>query len=214
MFALIHNNKIQVGPRTWVYSFFREYLEENELDFSILPRVTPTGSTEPVIGIGWKILPVTIATPGYDSTYEQLEGPFYTIGESLITGTYNVLPTSLEHSKSVLRQKVTDHRYYGENKGTQFTFADNQTVTIYTNREDRGTYLQAYQLLPDGASIVFKFQGGIFRSVTKQELLSIVMTGVEWIQSAFEWEAAKIEEIDACVTAGELKLVQLTNPAW
>jgi hypothetical protein len=81
--------------------------------------------------------------------------------------------------------------------GVPFTFADGTNVTLYTTREDRNIYLQAYQIMEPGQSIVFKFEGAVFKSVTKDELGMIVATGAAHIQAAFDWEAQKYNEIDA-----------------
>lgn len=212
MYALIHNNQIQVGPRQWLYSMFKDYMDEEELDSSALPRQAPT---EPIITDTWKLLPVEpIAIPSYDPLFEQLAGPYLTIGETSVTGNFDVASVSLEFSKGKMKEIVTANRYIGENQGTTFTFADGQTVNIYTNREDRGTYLQAYQIVAEGSSISFKFPGAVFRTVTKAELGQIVDTGAAWIQAAFDWETTKYAAIDAAQTVEELKAIELQNPAW
>lgn len=212
MFALIHNNQIEVGPRQWLYSMFKEYLDDEGLDASALPRLAPT---EPIKTDTWQLLPVEpIATPSYNALFEQLAGPFLTIGENSVTGYFDVVPVTVEFSKNKMKEIVTNNRYIGENQGTTFTFSDGQTVGIYTNREDRAIYLQAYQILAEGSTMTFKFPNAVFRAVTKSELGQIVDTGAAWIQAAFDWEEAKYAEIDAAQTIEELKTIELQNPAW
>ncbi len=212
MYALIHNNQIQVGPRTWSYSFFKDYLEEEGLDYGALTRTAP--EDKKIITDDWKIIPVTqIDQPGYDSPFEQLAGPYWAIEEEFITGSYNVVPNTLEMAKGIQKEKVTNNRYQVETGGCPFTFADGTEVKLYTTREDRSVYIEALQIMPDGTSILFKFAGSIFKSVSKEELNNIVQTGATHIQAAFVWESEKHSEIDACVDMGELRLVEIKHPS-
>jgi hypothetical protein len=66
--------------------------------------------------------------------------------------------------------------------------------------------------MSDDQSIVFKFEGSVFKSVTRDELGMIVATGAAHIQAAFDWESQLYSEIDDCTTIEELKLVDLTYP--
>ena len=212
MYALIHNDKIQVGPRTWSYSFFKSYLEEEGLDYSALTRTAPEDNK--IITDDWKIIPVTqIIEPGYDSPFEQLAGPYWDIQEEFITGTYDVVPNSLGMAQGIQKDKVTTTRYQIEIGGCPFTFADGTEVNLYTTREDRSVYIEALQILPDDESILFKFAGSIFKLVSKEELNNIVMTGAAHIQAAFVWESEKHTEIDACVDMDELRLVEIRHPS-
>jgi hypothetical protein len=211
MYALIQNNQIKVGPRDWRYYFFKQYLDSNNLDSSQLPISEP--SDRKVITADWKIIPVTqLDTPEYNQNFEQLAGPFWTIFDEYITGYYTVADLPLESAKNKLKEKVTNTRYIVEVGGCQFTFSDDTEVTLYTTREDRSVYLQAYQIMEPGQSIVFKFEGAVFKSVTREELGTIVATGAAHIQAAFDWEAQKYSELDACETLDDLKLVDINYP--
>jgi len=211
MYALIQDNQIKVGPRDWRYYFFKQYIDSNGLDSSSLPINEP--SDRKVITAEWKIIPVTqLDTPSYDPLFEQLAGPFWAVNDEYITGYYTVVDLSVDSSKSKLKEIVTDTRYKVEVGGCPFTFPDGTEVTLYTTREDRGVYLQAYQIMSDGQSIVFKFEGAVFKSVTRDELGMIVATGAQHIQAAFNWESQLYAEIDACETIEQLKLVDLTYP--
>lgn len=211
MYALIQNNEIKVGPRDWRYYFFKQYLDSNDLDSSQLPISEP--SDRKVITEQWKIIPVTqLDIPETEQYFQQLAGPYWTVYDEYITGYYDVAPVPVEAAKNTLKQIVTDNRYKAEVGGCLFTFADGTEVTLYTTREDRNVYLQAFQILTEGQSIVFKFEGSIFRSVTKDELGLIVATGAAHIQAAFDWEAQKYAEIDQCETIEQLKLVNIKYP--
>lgn len=210
MYAIVINNKVEIGPRDWNYSIFAKQLKEKELPYDELPKAKPKTS---IITDNWKLLPINIINkPTHDAIYEQLEGPTYTIKEDGIDLSYKVVPETLAVAKSKLSTKVTEDRYKVEVNGIGFTFADATEVTLYTTREDRNTYLDALLTVPDGINVKFKFKDGIFKEVTKAELQQIVNTIMTHIQSAFEWEATKLVEIDNCLTLEELKQLDLVHP--
>ncbi len=208
MYALIQNNQIKVGPRDWRYYFFKQYLDTNNLDSSSLPINEP--KDKKVITSDWKIIPVTeLDIPSYEQPFEQLAGPYWTLYDEYITGSYTVVDCPIDSIKNKLKETITNNRYNVEIGGCPFTFPDGTQVTLYTTREDRNVYLQAYQIMTEGQSIVFKFEGAVFKSVTKDELGMIVATGAAHIQTAFDWESQKYAEIDACNTIEELRAVNL-----
>ena len=211
MYALIQNNQIKVGPRDWRYYFFKQYLDTNNLDASTLPISEP--ADKKVITPDWKIIPVTMLDiPQYNQLFEQLAGPYWEVYDDYITGSYSIADLPVDSSKNKLKEVVTETRYNAEVGGCPFTFADGTSVTLYTSREDRSVYLQAYQIMSEDQTIVFKFAGAVFKSVTKAELGLIVTAGAAHIQSVFDWEAQKYTEIDACNTIEELRLINITYP--
>jgi hypothetical protein len=212
MYALIHNNQIQVGPRQWNYTFFKDYLDEEGLDATALTKRPPDDNK--IITDEWKIIPVTdIQYAELDEPFEQPAGPYWTIHEEYITGVYLAVPNTVGMVQSKLKETVTNNRYAVEIGGCPFTFSDGTEVTLYTSREDRGVYLQAFQIMPDDGSIMFKFPNAVFKSVTKAELGLIVEAGAAHIQEAFTWEANVYDQIDACTTLEELKLIDVKHPS-
>jgi hypothetical protein len=212
MYALVHNNRIEVGPRTWNRSFFLDYLQEENLDFRDLPRNQQFVS---VITDEWKLLPVTeVEYPDLDGIYEQLVGPFWTIHEDHITGLYTKTDSDLNGVKGYLKNTVAANRYSVETGKLEYTFSDGQVVELYTEREERMIYLNTLQALPDGMTVPFKFKNGIFRTgVTKQELQEIVNLGMMHIASTFEWESNKVLEIENASTKEELKVIEIKHPS-
>jgi hypothetical protein len=210
-YALVRNNQIQVGPRSWNRGFFLDYLEEENLDFKLIPRKE---QTEPVITDEWKLLPVTeVEFPELDGIYEQFVGPFWTIHEDHITGLYTKTDSELNGVKGALKNTVAANRYLVETGKLEYTFSDGQVVELYTEREERMIYLNTLQALPDGMTVPFKFKNGIFRTgVTKQQLQEIVNLGMMHIASTFEWESGKVTEIENATTKEELKAIELKHP--
>jgi len=211
-YALVHNNRIEVGPRTWNYYFFLEYLKENNLSLEQLPRSTPT---EAVITNNWKVLPVShvVFPENLNSIYEELVGPFWTIHENYITGLYNRKDKEISTIQAELKNAIASNRYIVETGKLEYTFRDGETVEIYTEREERMIYLNTLSILSDGETVPFKFKRGKFRtSVTKIELAEIVNLGMTHIRNAFEWEATKVRKIDSLSTVEDLKTIEVRHP--
>lgn len=209
LLALIHENSIKVGPRDWHYWIFRRYLEENDLSYSELPLTF----TEAIINENWKLLPVTeLVTPECNFLFEQYEGPFWTMHDTYVTGYYNVVSLPIEGIKSQLKSKIALDRYNYEVDGIDVSFPDGTTVEAYTNREDRGIYLDTYLIMSDTDTFDFKFKNDVFKTVSKAELYLIITAGVQHIKAAFQWETQKNAEINNAQTVDDLKLIDITCP--
>lgn len=209
MYALIYNNKIEVGPRDWSYWIFRNYLTENNLDFSELPYIF----SEPIITENWKILPITqLDLPERDPLFEDYAGPYWTVYDTYITGYCDKVNIPVHIIQGNMKNIVAANRYEVEIAGIEYTFTDNTTVEIYTSREDRSVYLDALIVMGDTDTIDFKFKNGIFKTVTKSDLQAIVTLGSQHIKNVFAWEAAKIQEITDTQTFDALKLIELKHP--
>lgn len=210
MFALVQNDKIVFGPRTWSYSMFKTYFDDNNIDASALSREAPSSV---IVTDTWKILPVTQLTePSYNPLYEQLAGPYYTINADNITGYYDVVNKSPDMIKGHLKELVTANRYTYE-VGDVTLDLGGTDCTLFTSREDRTTYLDALMLIPDDVTTYnFKFKNGAFKAVNKAMLQLIVFTVTTRIQSAFDWESEKHAAIEACTTVEELQAIETRHP--
>lgn len=208
MYALVINNSIQVGPRDWSYGMFRNYLETNNLDFSLLPF----RYVEPIIAEAWKIIPVTeLIKPEHNPLFEEFAGPYWTIYDNYITGYYDKIDRPLHFIKGDMKNQIAANRYNVEISGITYTFADNTTVGLYTEREERNVYLDALLVMGDEDTIDFKFKNGVFKTVNKLELQAIVAAGSLHIKNAFAWESTKTIEIDNATTLDELKSIELRH---
>lgn len=209
MYALIHNNQMEVGPRQWLWSAFKDYLDDNDLDSTSLPRKSPT---EPIITNEWKILPVAYPDdPGHTYPFETLAGPFWTIGETLVTGVWNVIDiTDINVAKGYFKGIVTNNRYAVEVGGFK-TNIQGIEVSIDTSRDGRQIYLDTYLAMNNTETINWKFAES-WIEVTKADMGQIVSKGKEHIQNCFTWEKDKWAEIDACTTRSEFESVELRHP--
>lgn len=211
LYALIYNNKIMVGPRSWNYSFFKRFLDDNTLDSTNLPISDPGAE---FVGVNYQIVPVELQSePTYTPPFEQLAGPYLTINSNSVVGYYTVANCNIDSIKSALMQTVVSNRYTVEVMGCNYTFPDGNTVTLSTDRINRNMYLQASQLIPDSTTqILYKFSNNYFRLVTKSDMANVSLAVASWVQSSFDWEANVSSQISAANTVSELTTITTTNP--
>ena len=208
MYALIYNNQIVVGPRDWNYNMFKQWFDDNGVSMDGFPRQNPNSS---IISSSWKLLPVTITEPSYDSLLFQLAGPYLSINDTDVTGHFNVVEKPLDSIRNVIKEMVTNNRYLVEIIGKTVKLSDNSEVMAYTSRGDRTMYLDALTLSTDESIYNFKFMDGKFKSVNKSDLQLIVAAVSSHVQMSFDWESSKHHELDLCTTPSQLVAVDIEH---
>lgn len=213
MFLLLENEFVILGPMEWRPNFFASsILDEYELEVS-LPKTN--NERLPIqINETFRILPVSdIGIEGnYNPRTQFLSGPFYHFFSDRAEMYHVPMDKPLDYFKGELKAEVADSRWRYENKGFMLSIQD-QDVYIYTTKEDRTTYLQAYQLGVNNVN--WKFREG-FLNLSSEDLGRIVVAGASYIQDVFNWEASKVESIDGCQTLEELELIETfsSDPDW
>lgn len=213
MYALIHNGNIVVGPRDYQRYFFSRYLLDNGInEANLLP---PAKNDRVVIeGTGWQLKPVDMVPASFNEMTEQPVGPTNTIEADRVLSVYGVTDLPLDVAKSKAKAIVAKNRYDVEVGGMTQT-VQSQEVKVYTDRENRNTYVQAMQLMTENAVITWKFplSGDVWLNLTKPDLVGIVGTIMAHVQGAYSWESTKGQEIDACTTKAQLEAVELRHPS-
>jgi hypothetical protein len=198
-YVLIHDNSVRYGPRPYLQGLFEAVAE----DLVGVPVAMPATLEEgvSVLPNSLSLLPVKqdAVAPEYNPDLYQLSGPFYSVDLDGVNASYTVVPLPLEQAKGKLLAKVAAMRYEMEVRGTTCTI-QGQQVNLLTNREDRNLYLQAYQLLSDQATQAWKFLPATWITLTKTDLGLVVQTIFTYVQTQYDWEKAKVEEINAVTT--------------
>ena len=142
---------------------------------------------------------------------QRLIGPKYNFFETYAEMYYDVADKPIDDIKRELKQIIAANRYKYEVAGITVNI-QNQDIKIFTNREDRGLYLQAFQLGKD--NINWKF-GDVFLTLSNNDLSSIVQSIADHVQACFDWEATKNAEIDSA-TFEQLDSINLKsdNTIW
>jgi len=227
MYILIHNNTIQVGPRSWIAQAFKDYLLESEDEILIqeaqnIPRTEPTALLS---GTNWKILPARIiSSPELDPLFEQLAGPYWTIHEDHVTGVYEKVDARLEDSKGALRNIVTSTRQQMEEYGFLYPYNGNY-IRFATDIKSR-TALQVgipglwkvkivsseslTELQEDNKPFTASREDTHWLDMTQLLLDEFKTHTQQHIHNCFQYEATLWDTINAKETLNELKNLNLS----
>ena len=202
--ALIHNNSLELGPFGMNVHYINQELEELEVEervspesFSSLPIHFSDGLTH--------LVPIERIIPENNPKYHNVENFTWEIVEedgvpTKVLLTYPITDKTLEEVKALRKQEVAPYRKEKEN--TTITLTINDTVVeVVTSREER--VLLASKLSASPGPHNFKFSN-TWLEITTEELQYIVSEVDKVVQEAFDWELAKLQEIDACETIDEV----------
>lgn len=208
-----NENFVILGPMNWRPTYFKNcLLDDLEIEFNV--PLSNDSQSMIVVNENVSIMPVTNlgVTQEYDPKIQFPQGPYYNFYETYAEMYYIPENKNIDIVKSELKSQVSANRYNYEIKGVTTTI-QSQEVYIWTNREDRALYLQAYQL---GANNVgWKF-GDTFLTLTNAELGQIVSACMGHVQAVFDWEGSIVALIDAATTLSELSVIstESDDPAW
>ena len=206
-YALVDNDSIKVGPRTYHPAFFKKYLDRQNIVFELPDRYDSVDTIQ--ISDTVKIVKVMDPDiPEYDSLTEQLAGPYWDVLVEPITGTYSVADQTIESMRSNAKEIVASNRYNNEIAGVDVDI-NGTTVHVSTARDDRHIWIQAMLLMDDVTPQAFKFDNNIWLNLLKADIQTIINAIMAKVQSAFDWESGKVAEIDAATTKAEIQAIDL-----
>ena len=210
--ALIHNNSLELGPMGFNVRMINSELEDLEVE----ERISPQSYTDLPIHFSdnlTHLLPLERNTPPYDPKYYNLgnfDWEIVTENDIPIKVVLNhpIVEKTLEEVKTLRKQEVAPYRRKKEN--TIITLTVNETaVEVSTSRDER--LLLASKLAASPGPHNYKFYN-TWLEITTQELQFIVSEIDKVVQAAFDWELAKLQEIDACVSIDDVYDVVIREP--
>mgnify|MGYP001552579531 CR=1 FL=1 len=211
MYALIHNDRVIIGPKEWNKAFFEFKLKQKKIDFKFISR-KPV-ETLPLIlnDQNTRIVPATVVREPINDMIQGYRGPLWEIEQDSATATYEILTQPLESAKNNYKKLLADERYIKEIAGTTTTVQDTE-VSLDTSRDGRAVYTQKYVLMEDTNTINWKFVEG-WLELTKTELGDIIKAVEAYIQSTFDWEKDLSDQIDAETVVEDLvKYEEIIRP--
>jgi hypothetical protein len=208
MYVLVHKERVLVGPRDWNRPMFEGALQKLKLE-TLLPRRDPQ-ELPIVIDEDTYITNASITIPSHNERIETYHGPYWNFeNKDLAVGTYEIKYKTLGSIRELLTNEAANERYRREVAGTKTTIQDLE-VTLDTSRDGRNIFLQKYTLMGEDDVVNWKFPEG-WLTLTKEELGQVVLVGATYIQSAFDWEKEKVEEIEAAETVEELDAIVIVE---
>jgi hypothetical protein len=204
--ALIHNNSLELGPMGFNVKYINADLEDLEVE----ERISPQSYTDLPIHFSdglTHLLPIEKVVPEHDPKYHNIGNFTWEIIEDIeddipikVIFTYPIVDKTLEEVKVIRKQEVSPYRKEKEN--TIITLDVNgNSVQVSTSREERVLLASKLSAAPDSHN--FKFLSG-WLEVSTENLQYIVSEIDKVVQAAFDWELAKLQEIDACETIDEV----------
>ena len=208
MFVIVFNNNVILGPMRWNrFRFENEILEECEVSATLPDRNDNLDAV--AVNQDIKILPVVgTPEPQFNPKIQFLNGPFWQFTATQAISSYVPEYKPLEAAKNQLKELVTAERYKKEVAGVKVT-VQGVDVTVETDRDTRNVFVQKFMLMGDNDTVNWKFPE-TWLNLTKSDLGLIVASGAGYIQSQFDWELNKFNEIDVCTTLTQLDQVELT----
>lgn len=207
MYALVNGQELRLGPIAFNYRMINDELEELEVDFRVTSndhQSVPLSITEDI-----KILPARYENPEHDSKFEYLSNLTHEITETEVIFRHDKVSKSLYQIKDEYKAGVKPERQRRENTTITVTIQDTE-LTVSTSRESRLEFIS--KLFGNDGPYNFKFDSGVWLEITKADLEYIISQIDAKVQEAFDWELAKLAEIDACETGEEVYVVEITPP--
>lgn len=207
MYALINGQELLLGPVAFNYRMINDELEELEVDFRVTSnsyQSVPISITEDI-----KILPARNDIPEYDPRFQTASQSSHTITDSEVVFTYTVSDKPLEQVKDEYKAGVAPERWNKENTTVTVTI-NGKEITVSTSRDNRLSIVS--KLLSGDGPYNFKFNDGVWEEISKTDLQTILTEIDNVVQAAFDWELAKLAEIDACVDGAAVYAVVIVPP--
>jgi hypothetical protein len=212
MYALVNGQELLLGPISFNYRMINSVLEEElEVDY----RVTSQSyqSVPIIITEDIKILPTRDDNPEYDPRFESLSNITYEITETEVIFRHTKLEKPLEQIKDEYKQSVKPERQNKENQYITVS-VQNTELTLLTSREQRTQLINKLTSLAETDTVLYKFNDNTWINVSKSDLEYVIKQIDLKVQEAFDWEYAKLQEIDSCQTWQEVYNVEISSPPY
>jgi hypothetical protein len=206
MYALVNGEELLLGPISFNTRMINSVLEEElEVNFRVTSQdyqSVPISFTEDI-----KIFPARNDIPAYDPRFQSASQTSHTITNTEVVFSYTVSDKSLEQIKNERKAEVAPERWNKENTTVTVTLYNKQ-ITVSTSRENRLALVS--KVVSDGGVHNYKFDDGTWVEILKTDLVIILNEIDNVVQAAFDWEFAKLAEIDACVDGEEVYAVVIS----
>ncbi len=208
LYTLLHNNTVVTGPRDWSPKYF-EYFLKSECNINASVPETPIDESL-ILSSTVRIVPTYFDdSPVVDNKFEQIAGPrFYFDEANNHRAAYYTQEYDLQAAMENLKSEVAQSRWNSEVNPITCNI-QGKALTLYTDRESRAAYIQAFMTATDDYIATWKFPQG-FVTLNKQDLQLIIAEINTHVQNCFNWEADKNAEIDSKTSVAELRTIILT----
>lgn len=201
-YLIVENRQtVHLGPMNWRQRRFQEEINDLEIEYTV--PVSEQGYIK--VNDSLEIFPVSLEVPAADPLFECFAGPFWTYGDDIAIGKYEVESLNIATIKANIKSVVASKRYEKEVAGTTIALQSN-VVSLDTTRENRNGFAQIHSQMQDDSVIDWKFSS-CWLTLTKEEVKTIVNTINSYVQEQFTWEKTVVDTVDQASTVDELKQI-------
>ena len=207
MYALVNGQELLLGPIGFNYRMINDELEELELSHRVSTQdyaSVPISITDTV-----KILPARNDIPDHDPRFETVSQFSHSITETEVVFYYIKRDKDLEQIKTEYKTQVAPERWNRENGTVTVTIADDE-ITVSTSRDNRLALVS--KVVSGDGPYNFKFDDGVWAEITKTDLQNIITAIDVKVQEAFDWELAKLAEIDSTASKEDVYAIEIAVP--
>jgi predicted helicase len=192
MFVIVYNGFVILGPMVWNARRFSEVINE-ETGISVILDLRNDEQTMVTVNDDIKIYPVTSEPdPEYNPKMQYLHGPFWTFTDTHAVASMTVEQYPIEAIRNFLRQQIADVRWRKQHAGVEVEI----NGTAYRFPTDPATRVAFHHYLTSGTTNVnWKINQDTWLQLTDQHISTIFDKIVEHLQTSFDWEANKNNEI-------------------
>jgi hypothetical protein len=205
-YAIVHKNRVIVGPMLWAQKYFTDVLKIRHKITANIPGKEPN-ELPFVINDNTKIHRAIDNKPDVNNMIHCVHGPFWDLSGDVAIANYEIRDLPIETARNNFRQVLAAERYKREVAGIK-TIVQGLEISLSTSREYINIFVQKLLLMSDDEIVSWKFPEG-WLVLTKQDLAHIVQTGARHIQNSFDWEREMSYQIDTCTSLEKLLLLPI-----
>ncbi len=196
--ALVHDNSLILGPMGLNVRMINGELEDLELEDRISPQSFKDLPIHFSDGLT-HLVSIEKDIPSYDSRYHNIGDFSWEIVREndipvKVKFTYPISEKTLEEVKLLRKTEIQPIRKQRESASIKINVNGSEIETS-TSREER--LLLTSKLSSSFETCNYKFKN-IWLEVTSQDIQHIITEIDKFVQGVYDWELAKIREIDAC----------------
>jgi hypothetical protein len=196
--ALVHDNSLILGPMGLNVRMINGELEDLELEDRISPQSFKDLPIHFSDGLT-HLVSIEKDIPSYDSRYHNIGDFSWEIVREndipvKVKFTYPISEKTLEEVKLLRKTEIQPIRKQRESASIKINVNGSEIETS-TSREER--LLLTSKLSSSFETCNYKFKN-TWLEVTSQDIQHIITEIDKFVQGVYDWELAKIREIDAC----------------
>jgi hypothetical protein len=201
MYALIHKNKVISGPRDWTKPLWVTLLKQRGVSNILIPR-NPIEELPHIIDENTKICRATVIQEPINTMTQYYQGPTWDLSGDVAIANYDIIETPIEFARGNFKELAKIERRKKEVTTIKVTVQDTE-VTVSTDRDERSVFITKLSLVGENDTVNWKFPES-WLVLTRADLLFIITSVDNHVQSTFDWEKDINDQIDAAQTSQEL----------